>query len=247
MTAYAAEWPVQIILVVIYLAISLGAQAPGCPRGFQGPGGLGNDSKDWDCTGGIHRYIDMKFFGYNHIYHYPTCQDLYDCVGYDPEGLLGVITACTLTYLGLMTGRVLLHFKGHQERITRWLIWAAVQLFLAGCLCGFSQFEGPIPVNKNLWTTSFALLTSGLGLVGLSFCYVTIDIKRYWTGAPFIYLGMNSILMYVGSEVLFQFPFTYEIYTNPTHSNLLLMNVVGTVSWVVVAFYCYKIKFFVKI
>ena len=24
--------------------------------------------------------------------------------GYDPEGLLGVLTACTLTYLGLMTG-----------------------------------------------------------------------------------------------------------------------------------------------
>jgi heparan-alpha-glucosaminide N-acetyltransferase len=166
---------------------------------------------------------------------------------YDPEGLIGVFTACTLTYLGLMTGRVLLHFKEHQERFNRWLSWSFGQLFLAGCLCGFSQFNGPVPVNKNLWTTSFCLLTSGLGLLGLSFCYYTVDVLKIWSGAPFIYPGMNSILVYFGSEVLFQFPFTYTIYKNENHSNLLLMNLVGTFSWIAVAFYCYKIKFFVKV
>ena len=36
-----------------------------------------------------------------------------------------------------------------------------------GCLCGFSQNKGAVPVNKNLWSTSFGLVTGGLGLVGL--------------------------------------------------------------------------------
>jgi hypothetical protein len=31
----------------------------GC-SGYQGPGGLSNGGDHWDCTGGIHRYIDMK-------------------------------------------------------------------------------------------------------------------------------------------------------------------------------------------
>lgn len=248
MTAYAREWPFQIFLVILYLSISLGAKAPGCPRGYQGPGGLSENSKHWDCTGGIHRYIDMKVFGYNLIYHYPTCDLLYSCVAYDPEGLLGVLTACTLTYLGLMTGRVLLHFKSHKERIQRWIVWGAIQLFFAGCLCGFSQNEGPVPVNKNLWTTSFCLVTSGFGLIGLSTTYALVDVLQVWTGAPFIYLGMNSILVYTGSELLWRhFPFSYQIYTNPTHANTLPMNVIGVLSWIVVAFYCYKIKFFVKV
>lgn len=248
LSAYMWEWPFQLFLVFLYLTISLGAQAPGCPRGYQGPGGLSENSEHWECTGGIHRYIDMKIFGYDLIYHSPTCKLLYSCIAYDPEGLLGVLTACTLTYLGLMTGRVLLHFKSHKERIQRWLVWGAVQLFLAGCLCGFSQNEGPIPVNKNLWTTSFCLVTSGFGLIGLSITYVLVDVLKLWTGAPFIYLGMNSILIYTGSELMWKhFPFSYEIYSNPTHANTLPMNVFGVVSWIAVAFYCYRIKFFVKV
>ena len=31
LSAYMWEWPVQILIVVVYLAIALGAAAPGCP------------------------------------------------------------------------------------------------------------------------------------------------------------------------------------------------------------------------
>ena len=51
---------------------------------------------------------------------------------YDPEGFVGSLTAATLTYLGLMTGRVLLQFQAPGDRIRRWLAWAFVMLFLAG-------------------------------------------------------------------------------------------------------------------
>ena len=247
LTAYRYEWIIQVVLVILYLSISLGAAAPGCPRGYQGPGGIGDNGESPECTGGIHRWIDMKLFGEDHYYLYPTCQRLYNCVGYDPEGTLGSLTACTLTYLGLMTGRVLVHFKTHKERLMRWFCWSFVLLFLSGCLCGFSQNSGPVPINKNLWSTSFGFITAGTGILGLGICYVLIDIYHIWTGAPFCYIGMNSILFYLFSDFFSsRFPFSYNIDTL-THASLLQMDVVCTCCWLIAAYYCYKIKFFVKI
>ena len=146
-----------------------------------------------------------------------------------------------------MSGRVLLHYKTHSERLTRWGIWALFFLLFAGCLCSFRQNGGLIPLNKNLWSTSFVLFSAGGGLVGLSFCYILVDVYKVWTGAPFLYLGMNSILIYVGSDILQPyFPFSYKI-ENYNHNTMLTCTTVGVVSWIIVAYYFYRIKFFVKI
>lgn len=244
---YRYEWLLQIATLFLYLVIALAVPAPGCPVGYNGPGGISEDSNYSTCTGGIHRYIDMHAFGYWFIFHRPTCQLLYHCPPYDPEGLLGVLSACNLTYLGLMTGRVTLHFIEHKDRIKAWCTGAVVLLFLAGCLCGFSQNDGVIPVNKNLWSTSFVFVTSGFGLIGLSLCYVAVDWYKVWTGAPFLFMGMNSIMIYCGHGILGEYmPFSYMI-THINHAGLLLMNVIGTAAWLVIAYYCYKIKFFIKI
>ena len=96
--------------------------------------------------------------------------------------------------LGLMSGRVLIHFKTHKERLTRWFIWATTFLLMAGILCGFKKDGGFIPLNKNLWSTSFVSVNAGIGLIGTSICYILIDVYKVWSGAPFIWLGMNSIL-----------------------------------------------------
>ena len=56
--------------------------------------------------------------------------------------------------------------------------------------CGF-------PINKALWTSSFVLLTAGLGLQTLAVCYWLIDIHgiRAWS-RPFAIFGMNAIAAY---------------------------------------------------
>lgn len=245
--AYRYEWIIQAILLVFYLIMHLGVPAPGCPPGYAGAGGLAEEGKYEFCTGGIHRYLDMKLFGYKFIYHHPTCLEIYQCRPYDPEGFLGVWSACTLCYLGLMAGRIVLHAKEHTQRLLYWAVSAFAWCLLAGILCGFSKEEGAIPINKNMWTTSFILLTAGLGLVGLSFCYCTIDVAKLWTGAPFLYMGMNSIMIYVGHGILEGYmPFSYML-TNQNHAAKLQMNVFGVLSWILIAFYCYKIKFFVKV
>jgi predicted acyltransferase len=166
--SYWPEWVIQGLILLVYVSIHLGAKAPGCPRGYIGPGGLADNGDNWDCTGGIHRYIDVKLFGADHFYGEPTCVKIYDCISYDPEGALGSLSACTLTYLGLMTGRVLYHYEGWQDRLKRWAFMSFTLLLLAGILCGFSKEEGVIPVNKNLWSTSFIFLTGGSGIFILS-------------------------------------------------------------------------------
>ena len=189
----------------------------------------------------------MKFFSYDLIYHHPTCLDMYQCQVYDPEGLLGSMMACTLTYLGLMAGRIVLHFKEHNHRMISWLCGGFLLLFIAGCLCGFQREGGLIPINKNLWSTSFVCVTAGGGMVILSFCYLLIDKWKVWSGAPFRYLGMNSIIIYAGHELLATYmPFSYKIY-HVNHGTLLQCNVLGTFAWVIIAAYFYHINFFVKI
>lgn len=39
-----------------------------------GPGGISEDAHYYNCTGGIHKYIDVKVFGENHIYQHGTCK-----------------------------------------------------------------------------------------------------------------------------------------------------------------------------
>jgi heparan-alpha-glucosaminide N-acetyltransferase len=246
LTAYRYEWLLQIMILIIYLGIHLGATAPGCPKGYAGAGGLSDDAAS-HCTGGIHRYIDLHVFGYDHIYPHPTCLDVYQCPRFDPEGVLGVLSACSLTYIGLMVGRVFLHYKNHQDRLVIINFWSFWLLLLAGILCGFSKDEGVIPVNKNLWSTSFILVCAGFGIIGLSICYIPIDVYHVWSGAPFLQLGMNSILFYMAHQLLQDhMPFSYAI-DHYNHGSLLLCHVVGVVSWLLIAMYFYKIKFFVKV
>ena len=244
---YSYEWIIQGTILLVYLSIALGAKVDGCPRGYNGPGGISEDSAYFNCTGGIHRSIDITVFGYNQIYHHPTCKELYKCIAYDPEGLLGVLSACTLCYLGLMAGRVLIHFKTKKERLSRWFVWSIAFLLLAGILCGFKQNGGFIPVNKNLWSTSFVFVNAGIALFGISICYIVIDIYKVWSGAPFSFLGMNSILIYFCHDVFMPyFPFSY-ILPNITHAAVLQSNIIGVSSWIFVAYYCYTNNFFVKI
>lgn len=246
--SYRYEWIIQGIIFFAYIYICLFVAAPGCPVGYNGPGGIGDNGDYTGCTGGIHRYVDQVVFGEPRYYQTPTCVPMYGCVAYDPEGLLGSMTACSLTYLGLMSGRVLVHFKNHSERLIRWLPAGALLLLIAGALCGFSQNEGLIPFNKNLWSASFGLGLGGGGLFMLSIVYMPVDYYRVWTGAPFRYLGMNSILIYMGSEILESyFPFSYNLNDNATHASLLTMNTIAVAVWILIAYYFYEIKFFVKI
>jgi len=212
-----------------------------------GPGGkLGDYGKYPNCTGGVARYIDIKLFGMNHIYESPTPQQIYLTGYFDPEGLLGNLTSIFLCYCGVQVGRIILYFKDPVNRVIRLAIWGIILGGIGTTLCWARQDGGWIPINKNLWSLSFVLVMGGTGNLVLAFSYLLIDVFDIWNGAPFIYIGMNSILIYVGSELLGNiFPFNFS--SANTHLLRLTRSLLGMTVWLLISFYLYLHKFFVNI
>jgi heparan-alpha-glucosaminide N-acetyltransferase len=199
---HALQWIIALLLPIIYIALTWGVPVPGCPTGYTGPGGFADYGQHFNCTGGSHRYIDALLFGEDHFYHGPTCRDVYSCIFYDPEGFVGAFHASFLVWLGVVCGRVFVHHKDVKRRLLRLWVWGIVECFIAACLCSFSKEGGIVPVNKNLWSLSFILLQSGFGNLLLSFYFFIVDVKAWWAGNPLRAMGMNSILLYCGSEIL---------------------------------------------
>ena len=54
-----------------------------------------------------------------------------------------------------------------------------------------------LPINKNIWTSTYSVFMAGLALNIFAFCYWIIDVKGYkgWT-KPFQIYGLNAITMF---------------------------------------------------
>jgi heparan-alpha-glucosaminide N-acetyltransferase len=243
------QWFLALDLVLAYLLITYLVHKPGCPVQYSGPGGeLGDYGKysKLNCTGGAAGYIDEMVFGPNHIYQTPSCQKMYLTGPYDPEGILGSLTGSFLAFLGLHAGRILLLYSSNCQRITRLIVNGFVWGIIGAGLCEFKQNGGFIPINKNLWSVSYTLVMAGTAFVLLALMYYFIDIKRAWSGAPFYFIGMNSILVYVGHELVHgYFPFDWN--SDETYTTMMARNVTGTMLWVIIGYYLYKVKIFVKV
>ncbi|KAI6656562.1 Heparan-alpha-glucosaminide N-acetyltransferase-like [Oopsacas minuta] len=241
------QWVIMFVIEIIWLAITFGLQFDDCPRGYLGPGGISHDGNYSDCTGGAAYYIDKTFFGRDHIYATPTCKEVYKTGPFDPEGMLGSLNSIVMCYFGVYAGNILLHHKGHLGRIIRWLIWALATGVVALALCEGKQNDGLIPINKNLWSLSFILSLTSMAFILLAALYVLIDVTKIWNGAPFRYVGLNSILIYMGHTVFqYYFPFRW-VGIEDNHTTYLLSNEIGVAMWMAIAFYCDCIKFYIKV
>eukprot|EP00795_Rhopilema_esculentum_P008206 gene8206-14143_t len=244
------QWVFMSIFLIVYLFVTflVHDKANGCPRGYLGPGGIGDDGKYPNCTGGASGYIDRLVFGDNHMYGKPTCMKIYKTTqSYDPEGILGCLTSIFLTFLGLQSGRILFTFFAAKERISRWCLWGVFWGVLTFALTGGTKNEGVIPINKNLWSPSFIFATASMAYFLLAFMYFLIDVMHWWSGVPLVFAGTNAILLYCGHEVFYNFfPFNFTA-DPPTHTTVLARSAVGTTSWLFVAYYCYVEKIFFKV
>ncbi|CAG6017829.1 unnamed protein product [Menidia menidia] len=246
---YWPQWLIIILLETLWLCITFLMPVPSCPTGYLGAGGIGDDGLYANCTGGAAGYIDRRIFGDN-MYRYPTCKELYQTVQpFDPEGILGTINSIVMGFLGMQAGKIIIFHKRKDIHILcRYLVWAVILGISAAILSKCTLDEGFIPVNKNLWSLSYVLYMGCSAFVLLGAMYFVTDVKGWWGGQPFIYLGMNSIFVYVGHSFLgFYFPFSWEIRFQESHWEILLQNLWGTTLWVLVAYLLYRKKFFLKI
>ena len=188
------------------------------------------------------------FFTVDHIYGNPTAKGVYSAGAFDPEGIFGSLTSIFQVWLGYQAGYILQVYTGHTARLVRWTAWAGITGALGALLTFASQNDGPVPLNKNLWSISFVLVTSCFAFVLLSLLYVIIDIKKVWKGQPFFYAGMNSILLYCGHSVGYNlFPFHFMIGDMRTHSAKLPEALWGVMLWIIIAFVLYRKKVFVTV
>jgi predicted acyltransferase len=116
---------------------------------------------------------------------------------WDPEGILSTFPAIVTGITGLLAGHLLLSKRSAHEKALLLLVFG-----FAGVCAGYFWGLG-FPVNKNLWTSSYVLVTSGLASLLLGTMYYVVDIRNHTTGTkPGIIFGANAIAIYVLSDLI---------------------------------------------
>lgn len=135
-------------------------------------------------------------------------------VTWDPEGLLSTLPAIGTTMLGVLAGRWLASPRLLNDRL--------VALFAAGAITAAlgSAWGWVFPINKNLWTSSYVLLTAGLAALSLGACIWLVDGlgARRWI-KPFVIFGVNPLVAFVGADVLARL--IYSVVTVPTSAGMV--------------------------
>ncbi len=116
---------------------------------------------------------------------------------WDPESILSTFPSVATGITGMLAGKILISQKDPIEK--------AIQLMSAGLLSTIIGYFWSLifPVNEGIWTSSFVLVTSGLGAMLLGAFYYLADIKGHikWTKLGVIF-GSNAIAAYVLADFL---------------------------------------------
>lgn len=250
MLAVWQRWIVATAFVIAHTIIIFCLPVPDCPTGYLGPGGLYDDAAVLsNCTGGATGYIDKQVMTVNHIYSNPTPKEVYLTEPFDPEGILGSMLCIVQVFLGYQAGQIIVSYSSHIERVIRFIIWSLTTTVIGIILCGASKDEGWIPINKNLWSLSYTMVTTGLAFMLFALVYVIVDARRWWSGAPFLYAGLNSIVLYLGHQTAWQMlPFNFELSDGmETHWRRLPESLWGVSCWLVVAYEMHRRKTYITV
>ena len=111
--------------------------------------------------------------------------------GFDPEGILSTVPAIATTLLGALAGQMLRRWSG--VALTARLLGGGVALLALGELMSLV-----LPINKNLWTSSYAVFMAGWAMVILAIFHWLIDVRGWKRWAtPLVIYGTNALAMFV--------------------------------------------------
>ena len=123
----------------------------------------------------------------------------------DPEGLLSTLPSVATTLLGAVAGL----WMRRAESFGTWKMRSGLALAGTCSVVAGLVWSHWFPINKNLWTSSFVLLTAGLAALGLAACSALVDARprpwpRWleWITWPWFVFGANAIAAYTTSVVL---------------------------------------------
>jgi len=152
---------------------------------------LGNPSDPFSLNGWFGTAVDLKILGFTHMYKG-------EGVAFDPEGLASGAPPIVQIIFGFLAGQYIQQ-KGKNFEMLSGLLMAGLVLVFSG-YCWDMVF----PINKKIWTSSYVLYTSGLGILTLSSLIYLIEfksVKGKWSKF-FDVFGKNPLFIFVLSGFL---------------------------------------------
>jgi predicted acyltransferase len=125
---------------------------------------------------------------------------------WDPEGILSTIPAVSTTLLGVLTGHLMISSKTPKRKLLSILVLSCLYV-ITGLIIDIW-----FPINKWLWSSSYAVFSAGIACGSLGLCYWLVDLKGYYRWSiPFVIYGTNSIMIYVFSSIFDRFTHVWKI------------------------------------
>lgn len=179
----------------------------------------------------------------------------------DKETIVSMIPGLSTVLFGVLTGRMLAQRTTHRDAVKKLFIFGA-----AGIGIGLLWNE-IVPLNKILWTSSFAVYTAGWSCVVLGIFYWCIEVKgmqKFFF--PLAVFGMNAVTLYVAAGLFVRWvmlswkvPYKNSItsltgyfynvfasFTTPAAGSLLYSAFILLLGWLL-CYWMYQRKIFLKV
>ncbi|MFY7998687.1 MAG: acyltransferase family protein [Candidatus Kapaibacteriota bacterium] len=235
-----AIWIVSLLLV--YMALMYLVPVPGLGAGFMEPGK------------NLAAYIDSLFL---------TGHMWVQSKTWDPEGILSTIPAIATTLFGSLTGYLLRSEQTRSEKAA-WMLFAGFICLLVG-----GVWDWYMPINKSLWTSSYAVFMAGWALLVFGSFYWIIDVQGWQKWAKFfVVYGMNALASYFLSVMVMKLIIFFTVtgadgkaiawktvvynslfvpfFANPLNTSLAFAIAYNLVFWTI-AYFLYRKQIFIKI
>jgi predicted acyltransferase len=190
-----------------------------------------------------------------------TRAHLWDGMVYDPEGLLSTFPAIVTTLVGVFTGKILFSNRDVYQKISLFFLWGFF-LFTLGYVWGWF-----FPINKALWTSSYALLVAGLAMMVFATTYWLVDVKGYKRFTHlFVVYGVNPLIVFFMSGIIARALYITELSVDGEVINLrnyifenvflafaspinasLSYSIVWVLVWFAILAFMFKKKVFIKV
>lgn len=150
----------------------------------------GNPIDPYSITGNIVRKLDLLLIGENRMYKEKG-------IIFDPEGILSSFPATVNVLAGVLAAKLLLKVGVDYSSITRIMIVGS--LLMGAGICWSWAF----PLNKKLWTSSFAVYTIGIDLLVMGVLLYKHEVRNLRFAVHFFMVyGRNPLFIYILSNLL---------------------------------------------